>query len=644
MDYKKIIHHPLFFPLCITSIFLLLAFIRFIHLDADPIFLKRFGDIGDEGDWANNARNVILFGHWIMDDWNSLAAAPLFSVFLFISFKLFGIGLFQDRLVSAIAGFLTLIILYIFINDVWSKKAALTSVIILGISSTFLMYNRLGIMESTMILFMVLTLFFWYKGFSNWRGFYLMSGLTFSLAILTKFTAVYFFPVIFLIWIVEYFKDIENFKMRIQIRNILYFTIGTVTVLSYFIIFYFIPNLSKFLPFLSASSADDINLFALPLHLSQISFNNLLGYPDVFLLLIPLLLYFISLGLKIDYKSNVTVSNIKKNLQKMNFIEIASVCWIIGGLLGVVTSDLVDRRFVMFIIPITILFTKILLNDYNFDFNHIFSHVSNILKYGELKIRYITYSLLLIPIYSFFTIFYSSIFGSSEFGAWIILLIFIIILVTINSFFNNSKKLNLSIILISVVCLFFGPFFAFLNVFNENFFGITDININFLISPLLLIIPLLFLFYAFKYRNNLLRITPKFINTILILYLVINVSLIGFSTIFPTFTIVDNSKELNNFINKGDVIIGPLSSELSFENQAYPLRYLPYDPQFHNMNKNITYYNPKYLLVNFKGESLYYAHLKDYPNNKPIKWIKLCPYPFSKKYKWEFVLYQINNS
>lgn len=76
---KEIIYNPFF----ILGLFLIFLFIRVIYLDADPCFLKRFGDVGDEGYWAHNARNAILFGRWMIDDYQ-LSPLDLYFLLWFI--------------------------------------------------------------------------------------------------------------------------------------------------------------------------------------------------------------------------------------------------------------------------------------------------------------------------------------------------------------------------------------------------------------------------------------------------------------------------------------------------------------------------------------------------------------------------------
>src|SRR5713101_6721323 len=58
----------------------------------------------DEGFMVQNAKNKLLFGHWLLDDFFRMAVSPLFSVIMFFNFKLFGFGFSQARMVSVLFG------------------------------------------------------------------------------------------------------------------------------------------------------------------------------------------------------------------------------------------------------------------------------------------------------------------------------------------------------------------------------------------------------------------------------------------------------------------------------------------------------------------------------------------------------------
>ena len=78
---------------------------RVLFLDADPPGDLHVHFITDEGWWAHNARQQALFGRWIMDDHNPpLWSTPAYSFLLWLFYQALGVGLYQTRLLSGLAG------------------------------------------------------------------------------------------------------------------------------------------------------------------------------------------------------------------------------------------------------------------------------------------------------------------------------------------------------------------------------------------------------------------------------------------------------------------------------------------------------------------------------------------------------------
>ncbi|MGB2841671.1 MAG: hypothetical protein WBC40_04225 [Halobacteriota archaeon] len=168
-----------------------------------------------------------------------------------------------------------------------------------------------------------------------------------------------------------------------------------------------------------------------------------------------------------------------------------------------------------------------------------------------------------------------------------------------------------------------------------------------LIIGIISMAPFFYLLFAFIWRKNLLKITPKFICSILIIYFVLNFAVIGIGLLNPTFTITENSKSLQNYIEKGDVILGPLGHELSFENEAFPLWYIPHSKSLGKLNQDVSKYNPKFLFVceefnsrptNMSGS---WPRLDEFSNTTFVKKIELCPYPFTEHYRAILNLYKM---
>src|SRR5215471_12945018 len=127
-------------------------FLRLIHLDADPSALVSRDFITDEGWWAHNARNAFFYGHWRIDDHNAgLYSGFLYNAFVLGAFRLLGAGLWAVRLVPALAGWLTLLVLFLLVRREVSTRAALLATGLLGFSNLHIMYSRTGFAESVVV-------------------------------------------------------------------------------------------------------------------------------------------------------------------------------------------------------------------------------------------------------------------------------------------------------------------------------------------------------------------------------------------------------------------------------------------------------------------------------------------------------------
>lgn len=643
---KKFVYNPY----AIAGLFFSLFLVRIIYLNADPSFLMGIGDVGDEGYWAYNARNAILFHHWIIDDFNqSIAAAPLFSVLVFLSFKLFGLGLFQDRLVSAVASFLTLIVLYFFTKDTWNKKAALCSVLILGFNAVFVMHNKLGQVESTMMFFLLLTFYLWYKG-NNKAIFYFISGIFFSLAVLTKITASYFIFGMLVLWALECVR--KNSKLK----DILLFLVGAAVPALVYIIFVLFPYWTKLYPFL-VSVSGKVALVSLPYEIVKLQFNGFFGLIPDFILAIPLILYMAVLLCKMTHKSGSDLE-IRKYIVKMNYMEIVALSWIFGGLSILLFTDFASRRFLVFLIPMTIIFTKILVDNYEFDLDKIIWGLVEIINKERLWIKIVVSFIIVFSIYSFLMVFLKlTLLSYSDESILSISLLYSLatLIFLLLPYFNTNRKVNYAKAL-TVLISFCGLIFLILLKLLQTLYfyiaaniGILTLNLDnsMAVASFLIIFP--FFFISFIRSKNLLNITSKFTRNLFIIYLLINVALVGIQLTTSTFTIVESSQDLQGCIGNGDVVIGFWSHELSFENEMLPLWYLPNDSNFNTINQNISEYHPKFILISeiFDSRkndlSQAYPTLSEFKKVKFIKKINLCPYPYTHNYKIVVDLYEIND-
>lgn len=226
--------------------------LRIIHLDADPSALISRDFITDEGWWAHNARNAFFYGEWRIDEYNQgLYSAHLYTLLLYFTFKLFGITLTTLRILSAVGGWLTVVLLFLLVRREISARAALFASVLLGFSNLHILYSRTGFAESTMMFFVALALWLWSMRLKHYL-FASVSGVAFALAVLAKITAIYFLPGLALVALI--------LSIRGSVRRreaVLFLTAGGLVAAAY-AIFFVVPNFGEWLQLnLSLGSADE---------------------------------------------------------------------------------------------------------------------------------------------------------------------------------------------------------------------------------------------------------------------------------------------------------------------------------------------------------------------------------------------------
>ena len=151
---------PRTFWISLLLILALAALLRGAFPVADPPWRTTVGIVWhDEGAWVHNARNRALFGAWTQDAWNPMYIAPVFSALEYASFRTFGVGLWQARLVSEILGWLSVLLLVLGVGRIAGRRAALIAGALLSTNYVYVMWNRTAMMEGPMTAFMVAS---WY--------------------------------------------------------------------------------------------------------------------------------------------------------------------------------------------------------------------------------------------------------------------------------------------------------------------------------------------------------------------------------------------------------------------------------------------------------------------------------------------------
>jgi 4-amino-4-deoxy-L-arabinose transferase-like glycosyltransferase len=182
------------FAMVLVAIVLLAVTLRMAFPLADPPWFSPVGVVWhDEGAWVHNARNRALTGQWQVDGdrWNPMYVTPVLTGLEYASFRAFGVGLRQARLVSEVMGTLAVLLLGLGVARIGGRTAGLIAAGLLATNFVSAMYDRAATMEATMVAFVVASWFAYGKASDSPRW-GLVAGAAAMLAYFTKASAVFF--------------------------------------------------------------------------------------------------------------------------------------------------------------------------------------------------------------------------------------------------------------------------------------------------------------------------------------------------------------------------------------------------------------------------------------------------------------------
>jgi len=180
------------FLLCIVS----LCILRVLFLDCDPPpeLSASGGYFADEGFWTHNARNKILFGEWVSDEWNNMYVSPILHCLTYASFSAFGVSFISARLVPVVLSILSIVVISIYFQRRGKRNISLLILLFLGLQYPFLVYNRIAIVETPAVFFLVLVFIFAVINLS-WALF--LAGFFAGIAYITKTTVFFVIPALY---------------------------------------------------------------------------------------------------------------------------------------------------------------------------------------------------------------------------------------------------------------------------------------------------------------------------------------------------------------------------------------------------------------------------------------------------------------
>lgn len=166
----------------------------------------RFWSITSLGLWPPDAGNYVRMSTWLLGtggvpmDWTP----PLFSISIAVAFILFGAFDFVAVAVPALFGVLSVILVYFLGKEIFNKKIGLIAALFLAVTEYHIIYSRLVAVDSMLTLFYLLSFLFFVRAFKNKSlKYYILFGLSASLALVTKYVGFHIL-VIFLIFIISY--------------------------------------------------------------------------------------------------------------------------------------------------------------------------------------------------------------------------------------------------------------------------------------------------------------------------------------------------------------------------------------------------------------------------------------------------------
>jgi 4-amino-4-deoxy-L-arabinose transferase-like glycosyltransferase len=267
--------------------------LRLQHIRADPPLLlpSISGSAGiyfDEGIYCHNARNKILFGRWITDEWNPIVYNAPLTLIYYLGFKLFGLSIVTVKAINILFGLLGILLFHAGLRSYLTSGQALALASLFALDYYGVMYNRLGLLEN----FSCFCFLLGFCLFARSRGRHTMAfllGLTVTMAALSKYLFVYFL-------IAALLAVMDQARRRSDFKFLLSFLAGGLTIgLPWFFGIY-LPFRSSF-----AKIGSGWGMLSLPHSLSQ-AWNNLVHNPLArYLPLLPvvafLLILFIGLML-----------------------------------------------------------------------------------------------------------------------------------------------------------------------------------------------------------------------------------------------------------------------------------------------------------------------------------------------------------
>ena len=312
--------------------------LRLQHIRADPPLLlpSISGSAGvyfDEGIYCHNARNKVLFGRWITDEWNPIVYnAPLTLVY-YLGFKLFGLSIVTVKVINILFGLLGILLFQAGLRTFLTSGQALTLTSLFALDYYSLMYNRVGLLENYSCFCFLLGFFFFVRARGR-RTMAFFLGLTATLAVLSKYLFVYFLIAAFL-------AVADQARRRSDLKYMLSFLTGGLALgLPWF--------LGIYLPFRTAFAkiGSGWGMLSLPRSFSQ-AWGNLVHNPLArYLPLLPVVAFLLIL-----FVGLILLKFLRPRLGGADGPELFIFLWIAGAALSMGLLNYRPLRYYLPLLP-----------------------------------------------------------------------------------------------------------------------------------------------------------------------------------------------------------------------------------------------------------------------------------------------------
>lgn len=326
-----------------ASVLILLLCLRIFLLTADPPYdlSTSGGPYGDPGGYSFNARNKVLYGTWEVDGYNMMYLSYPPHLLTFLSFKLLGVGLFQQNLVPVLFSLGTLLLFFFILNSRFSYAWALGGTSLLGLNYLFLMYSRVADRVMPPLFFILLGVYFLQKNKSR-SGFYMAAGISFFLALISKSVIFYVLAGIGIGYLVY---ALLHHELKEIARRAVFLAVGALVPGLPWLLFLYIPHRE----FIHSFSGLNVKFLIPPAHLPSLM-RHFWTRPTILLEQMPITCAVAASA------SLVLIFRLARNSKKIALVDWIFLLWfLVGYLYYALIQQRVPRHFIPQVIPLIFL-------------------------------------------------------------------------------------------------------------------------------------------------------------------------------------------------------------------------------------------------------------------------------------------------